>query len=1422
MQLLSFSDFVLRLGLNFDVPKEGCQINNIKFYRQKKQLDIFISSNNILSEETLLNIRNSLKSLMMLKDVNINIQYNLKYGDLFELIELNWGNIIFIFNKLLPSTKQMHDKMNWTLDENKLIIELEEVILIKAIERNVNKKIEAYFSNRFNFLIKCEIKSYKDGFSVTKYQEDKIKESSVYLEQVMKEQILNKENKKTHSSEQKKNNIILGKTFNGEVTNIEDIYNESGQVIIEGDIFDFECKTLNNGNNIYILSVTDYTNSIVVKIFERKNKDLDLNILKNELKIRIKGNIVFDKFLKENVLIASDIINVPNVTHKTDKSPNKRVELHLHTNMSAMDGMSTTKQLIKKAAEWGHKSIAITDHGVVQAYPEAMDAGKKNNIKIIYGIEGYFVNDQISTQQFNDQRSFDDEFVVFDIETTGLSNKYHSITEIGAIKVKNGEIIDKFSSFVNPQMVIPDEIIKLTGITNEMVQDSPTIEEILPQFIKFCGNSCLVAHNSDFDLGFIQESCKKLNYTIKNSVLDTLKLSRVLLTDLKRHKLNTIARYFKISLENHHRAIDDALATAQIFIKFIEIMKRKGIFYLKDVEELLKNNVDFRKLDTFHIIILAKNKTGLKNLYKIVSESHLTYFYKKPRIPKSLLNKYRDGLIVGSACEAGELYQALLKNKSEEEIENIVKLYDYLEIQPLKNNQFLLDKGLLRSEEDLKNINRDILQIGEKNNLPVVATGDVHFLDSKDEVYRRILMTGQGFDDSGHQPPLYLKTTDEMLKEFEYLGSDKAYEVVVDNPNIIDKQIDNLIPIPEGTFPPIIQGSEEDLRNLCFDNAYKLYGDPLPDIVKNRLDRELNSIISNGYAVMYIIAHKLVAKSLEDGYLVGSRGSVGSSFAATMSDITEVNPLPPHYVCNNCKYSYFYTDGSVGSGADLLDKACPNCDSNLIKDGHDIPFEVFLGFEGDKEPDIDLNFAGEYQSEAHKYTEELFGEGKVFRAGTIGTIADKTAYGFVRKYMEEKSKVCSNAEISRLTQGCTGVKRTSGQHPGGVMIVPADKDIYDFCPIQYPANDINSDVITTHFDYQAISGRLLKLDILGHDVPTIIRMLEDITGTDATKISLDDPETMSLFTSVESLNINSSEFKYEVGTMGIPEFGTKFVRQMLIDTKPTTFAELVRISGLSHGTDVWLNNAQDLVRSNTAQLKDVISTRDDIMNYLILKGLPAKKSFKIMENVRKGKGLSEEDEAIMKSNNVPNWYIDSCKKIKYMFPKAHAVAYVMMSFRIAYYKVHYPEAFYATYFTTRADDFDINLVLKGKEEICRTIKEIESLGNNVTAKEKNLLTVLEVVLEMLYRGMELLPIDLYKSDSDKFIVKQSTLLPPLKALQGVGQNAARNIVVAREKGAFLSKENLRERAKLTKTVIEKLSIHGCLGDLPETNQLSLF
>ena len=1261
-------------------------------------------------------------------------------------------------------------------------------------------------------------KNLNVDFMDTKEHEGFLFDAEMEERKILKEMMLKKPAEKSEKKARNKD-YSFGKRIKGDPIKIIDIDMQTGSAIIEGEIFQVETKSIKDNRTLVIFYLSDGTNSISSKVFLNgdQTEEFTSNIKEGTF-VLLSGDVVYDTYAKEMTIMLKSIQAKEQEIIK-DNAKDKRVELHLHTQMSSMDGVSHTRDLIKRAIEWGHEAIAITDHGVVQAFPDAMEMSK--DIKIIYGVEAYMINDKKQIVTGNLERRTLDDFVVFDLETTGLSPKNDRITEIGAVKIQNGEIIDSFSQLINPHIPIPDLITRLTGITDEMVKDKPSIGEVLPEFLEFIKDSVLVAHNASFDMGFIREAYESIEIHLDNPVMDTLELSRAMFPTMKSHKLNLVAKHLKVELKNHHRAVDDALATGNILLRILELFGDRDLKNLEDINGLT-GNADSTKGDMHHIILLAKNQSGLKDLYRLISESHLNYFHRKPRMPKSLIESHRKDLIVGSACEAGELYRAIIRNKPDQEIRDIAKFYDYLEIQPLGNNEYMVREGIVKNQDELKSINKMIYKLGKSLNKPVVATGDVHFLDPEDEVYRRILMSGQKFQDADNQPPLYFRTTDQMLREFDYMGEEIAKEVVITNPNKINSQIDKCIPIPDGTFPPEIEGSDQELREITISKAVDTYGSPLPDLVKKRLERELDSIIKNGYAVMYIIAQKLVWKSMEDGYLVGSRGSVGSSFAATMSGITEVNPLPPHYVCPSCRNSEFFTDGSIASGYDLPDKRCPKCDEDYIKEGHDIPFEVFLGFEGDKEPDIDLNFAGEYQPRAHKYTEELFGEGKVFRAGTIGTIADKTAYGFVRKYFEEREMNVSQAEINRLLRGCTGIKRTSGQHPGGVMIVPDYKDIHDFSPIQYPADDKKSGVITTHFDYHAISGRILKLDILGHDVPSIIRMLEDITGIDPTTIPLDDKDTMELFTSTKSIGVDPDSINCPVGTMGIPEFGTKFVRQMLIETKPTTFSELVRISGLSHGTDVWINNAQELVKNKVAPLAKVISTREDIMLSLIKAGMDKKQSFFIMEKVRKGKGLKPDEEEAMRSLGIPEWYIESCNKIKYMFPKAHAAAYVTMSFRIAYFKVHHPQAFYATYFTTKSTDFDADLILKGEAAVRQKLKELEQKGMGATTKEKNQITVLEVVLEMYTRGFTFDRVDLYRSDSDRFLINEKGILPPLKALDGVGENVARKIAEEREIKVFMSIEDLVKRGKATRPVIDALKGHGCLDSLPESNQISLF
>lgn len=1229
--------------------------------------------------------------------------------------------------------------------------------------------------------------------------------------------------------------ILFGKEFTGTPVKIVDTKIPGESVIVEGNIFNIEPREIKGEKYIVSFDITDKSDSTTVKFFVKRS--VFDNELKDKIKkdayLRVQGEVQFDKYAKEINIMAKAIMTAQAPPPRMDTAEEKRVELHLHTQMSSMDGVTPVKTYIKRAIEWGHKAIAITDHGVVQAFPDAMNAADKSDLKVIYGVEAYLIDD-LGNAVFSPRgQNLDDTYVVFDIETTGLSKEKEMITEIGAVKVADGKIIDRFSTFVNPQRPISAEITKLTGITDDMVKDAPTIENILPEFLKFCEDTVLVAHNASFDTGFIRIAAERAGLgELHHTIVDTLELARALLPELNKHKLDIVCEHLGVTLNGHHRAVNDAEATAEVFIKFLDMLAEKKIFTLDEINVLASRTVNYKKLRAYHAIILVKNYTGLRNLYELVSMAHIDYFFRRPRIPKSKFMQMREGLILGSACEAGELYRALLDGEPKQRIEELVHFYDYLEIQPLGNNKFMIDSPRvenIHSMEDIKNMNRKIVELGETYGKPVVATCDVHFIDPDDAAYRKIIMAAEGFPDADNQPPLYFRTTDEMLAEFDYLGEEKAREVVITNTNLIADQIEKIKPIPDETFPPKIEGADEQLRQICMDKAHSIYGDPLPPLVQERLETELNSIISNGYAVLYIIAQKLVWKSVADGYLVGSRGSVGSSFAANMAGITEVNSLPPHYVCPNCKYSDFDSDlvksyaMEEASGCDMPDMNCPKCGTLMHKDGHDIPFQTFLGFEGDKEPDIDLNFSGEYQQTAHAYTEELFGVGHVFKAGTIGTLADKTAYGFVKKYFDEREITAHNAEITRLMNGCTGVKRTTGQHPGGLMVVPSDHNIYEFCPIQRPANDVNSTVTTTHFDYHSISGRLLKLDLLGHDDPTVIRMLYDLTGVNPQTVPLGDPATMSLFESPEALGVTAEDIGCETGTLGIPEFGTKFVRGMLLDTKPKTFADLLRISGLSHGTDVWLGNAQTLIENGTITLKETISTRDSIMIYLINKGVDKKKSFKIMEKVRKGKGLTDEDIADMKAANVPDWYIESCQKIKYMFPKAHAAAYVMMAFRIAYFKINYPEAYYATYFTVRAcDDFDYSCMCKGMDVAKAAMREIHAKGMEATAKDKAKMTVLELIVEFYARGFKFLPIDLYKSDSRKFIVTEEGLIPPFNSLQGLGTNAAQSIVDGRAAGEFHTIEELKERTSLGRSLIDLLKENGVLNGIPETNQLSLF
>jgi DNA polymerase-3 subunit alpha (Gram-positive type) len=1247
-------------------------------------------------------------------------------------------------------------------------------------------------------------------------------------------------------------NVVYGRDFDDEPLKLCQVVGEMGEITFRGKIISFDMREIRNEKSILMFAISDFTDTIMVKMFVRNDQlPQILAEVKKGAFLKIKGVTTIDKFDGE-LTIGSvfGIRKIPDFTEsRQDIAPQKRVELHCHTKMSDMDGVSKVEDILKRAHDWGHKAVAITDHGVVQGFTEAhhylQRLDKSDPFKVIYGVEGYLVDDLQDVAVNEKGQSLSDTYVVFDLETTGFSSVKDKIIEIGAVKVVNGKITDRFSTFVNPKRPIPFKITQLTGINDQMVMEALDIEAVLPQFLEFVGDAVLVAHNAGFDVGFIEQNCRYQDIVLDFTSVDTVAMARILLPTLSKFKLNVVANALHITLDNHHRAVDDAEATAEIFVKFIEMLKQRGIHTLEKLNQFgAKSKEMVKKLPSYHVIILAKNQVGRANLYTLVSKSHLEYYARRPRIPKSELSRYREGLIVGSACEAGELYQAVLNDKSQERISKIVNFYDYLEVQPLGNNRFMIESDKIsnvNSEEDLKEINRRIVHLGEQFNKPVVATCDVHFLDPEDEVYRRIIMAGKGFGDADNQPPLYLHTTDEMLTEFEYLGSEKAREIVIDNPGKIADMVEKISPVRPDKCPPVIPDSDKQLREICYRKAHSMYGEKLPEIVTERLERELHSIISNGFAVMYIIAQKLVWKSNEDGYLVGSRGSVGSSFVATMAGITEVNPLSPHYYCEKCHYSDFTSDEvrayAGGCGWDMPDKRCPVCGEPLVKDGFDIPFETFLGFKGNKEPDIDLNFSGDYQSNAHKYTEVIFGAGQTYRAGTIGTLADKTAFGYVRNYYSERGQGKRVCEINRIVQGCTGIRRSTGQHPGGIIVLPLGEDINSFTPVQHPANDMNTDIVTTHFDYHSIDHNLLKLDILGHDDPTMIKTLEEYISSPAmeneynetdhkfvaTDIPLDDKGVMSLFHDTSALGITPDDIGgCPVGCLGIPEFGTDFVIQMVVDTKPQSLSDLIRISGLSHGTDVWLNNAQELIKSGKATISTAICTRDDIMTYLINKGMDSELSFTIMEKVRKGIGLTPEFEEAMKAAGVPDWYIWSCKQIKYMFPKAHAAAYVMMAYRIAYCKIHYPLAYYGAYFGIRADAFSYELMCQGKEKLNQYIDDYNRRAASLSQKEQATLKDMHIVQEMYARGLEFEPLDIYKAQATKFLIVDGKLMPPFISIEGMGGKAAEAVAEAAKDGVYLSKDDFRQRTKASKTVIDYMAGIGLLGDLPESNQLSLF
>ncbi|AEV68508.1 DNA polymerase III subunit alpha [Acetivibrio clariflavus] len=1414
--------------------------------RKSRTLEIKLSSDKYINVREIEGLNTYIRKKFALNDSEITVEYT--DGTDKKPIEKELKDIIFAISSKHPLLKAVIKDTEFEVEDNVINfnfkIAASHLLSSLGYDKRISKAIKKLYGTEYkiNFIDRvCSEELKKIREDAMEMEKQLLKEQAKTVPELPKEPPQPKESstESAKKEEKKENtNLILGKNANikESVVKITDIVPDEGRVAIEGEIFNIESKELKSGKTLISFALYDGSTSMTCKAFVKAGEDGEvLSRLSKAKGVKLAGNASFNKFSGEVEFVANTIIETEGKkkAKRQDNAEVKRVELHMHTQMSQMDAVSSATDLIKRAMSWGMKSIAITDHGVVQAFPEAHKLLGRNNsdMKVIYGVEAYLAPDKKSPVTNPKGQSIDSTYCVLDLETTGFSPITEKIIEIGIMKLKDGNVIDQFSCFVNPEKPIPARVVEVTNITDHMVQDAETIDKVFPKIMEFIEDSVLVAHNADFDIGFLKQNAKVLGYDFDFTYVDTLTLAQDLFPDYKTYKLGKIAKNLGIKVEVAHRALDDVDTTVKVFKIMLDMLKERGVKTLEDIDKFgideESRKQDYKKLKTYHAIILAKDYVGLKNLYKLVSFSHLDYFYKKPRILKSIYKKYSEGLIIGSACSEGELFQAILLGKPEEEIEAIARDYDYLEIQPLGNNDYLVRKGEVPDREYLKEINRKIVELGEKLGKPVVATGDVHFLDPEDEIYRRILEGVQGYEDADNQPPLYLRTTEEMLEEFAYLGEEKAYEVVVTNTNKIADMCEQISPISPEKCPPHIEGCEQTIKDITYSRAHELYGDPLPEIVQKRLERELDSIIKNGFSVMYIIAQKLVWKSNEDGYLVGSRGSVGSSVVAYMTGITEVNALPAHYRCPACKYSDF-TDYGYGIGFDLPDKPCPVCGEMLEKDGIDIPFETFLGFDGDKEPDIDLNFSGEYQAKAHKYTEVIFGKGTTFKAGTVGTVAEKTAIGFVKKYFEEKNIHVNKAEIERLAKGCTGVKRTTGQHPGGIIVVPKGREIYEFCPVQHPADDPESDIITTHFDYHSIDQNLLKLDILGHDDPTMIRMLQDITGVDPKTIPMDDKETMSIFSSTEALGVTPEQINSKVGTFGIPEFGTKFVRGMLLDTLPKKFADLICISGLSHGTDVWLGNAKDLIESGTvSSLSEAVCTRDDIMVYLMKKGLPPSAAFKIMETVRKGKALKDpkwpEYEVMMREHDVPEWYIESCKKIKYMFPKAHAAAYVMMAFRIAWFKVHIPLAYYAAYFSIRAKAFDAEYMIKGKEVVKQKMKEIEMQGNQASNKDKEMYEDLELVLEMYERGFKFLPIDLYKSHAVNFQIEGDSLRPPLNSIAGMGNVAAENIYNAyKEGGPFTSVDDLKARAKIGNSTVELLEKFGCLEKLPKSNQLSFF
>lgn len=1359
--------------------------------------------------------------------------------------------LVHILKKSEASLNGIFNKASAEIDDNRFIITLDHGGHDILVSRRTAHKLQNVINKLYDVSVEVEFTGklvIEEGDSCLlqayKIQEEKKQRERLVESMELYESAVNERAAKRKISFREGESLLpipvlesakplIGNVPRGKPKPISTVSIEDGSAVIWGEIFDMECRETKDGKKkIYSINITDYSSSIALKIIQEIALCKPLDRLSKGKSVLVRGELGYDKYDRENVMWPR-AISVIDQVEIVDNAPDKRVELHMHTNFSDLDGMTTPSELIKQAAKWGHKAVAITDHGVAQAFPEAMDTVEKirkddTDFKVIYGTEAYFVNDLVPAVSGSKKHKLKDDFISFDLETTGLSANSERITEIGAVRISGGKITDSFNSFVNPERPIPGKIVELTGITDDMVRDAPSEKEALEAFLKFCGkDAVLVAHNAKFDMAFIHTAADRCGIELNNTYIDTVPMCRSLLPDLKNAKLDTVANYLKLSPFKHHRASDDATVLANIFINLLQRLEEDSqIQDIQDINSALAGG-NPKKLPVYHMILLVKNQTGLKNLYKIISKGHLDYFFRNPRTPKSVLNKYREGLIVGSACEAGELFRALTRGDSFGELCSIAEYYDYLEIQPIGNNMFMV-RNNEASIEQLQEYNKTIVKIGEKLNKPVVATCDVHFKDPKDASFREVIMQGKGFKDAADQAPLYLRTTTEMLKEFDYLGKEKAYEVVVRNTNLIADMVEYVRPIPKGVYPPFIEGAQEQLIEITWNRTKEKYGEDLPEIVQKRLEKELHSITKHGFSVLYMTAQKLVADSEAHGYLVGSRGSVGSSFVANMSGISEVNPLEPHYVCPGCKHSEFILDGSYDSGFDLPPKNCPNCGQDMHRDGHTIPFETFLGFDGDKTPDIDLNFAGEYQSSSHRYTEELFGRSNVFKAGTISTIAEKTAIGYVKKFQEEREITLNKAEEKRLAVGCTGIKRTTGQHPGGMVVVPKGMEIYDFCPVQRPANDQKSENITTHFDFHSIHDTICKLDELGHDVPTIYHYLEKYSSIPVMDVPMSDEKVMSLFTSTEALGVTPEEIGVNTGSLSLPELGTGFVRQMLIDSQPKTFADLLQISGLSHGTDVWVGNAQDLIKDGTCSISEVIGTRDSIMTYLMLKGLDPQMAFQIMEITRKGKAasmLTEEQIQAMKDHDVPQWYIDSCFKIKYMFPKAHAAAYMIAALRLGWYKVYKPLEYYAAYFTVRSTDFDGITAIRGKGSVLAKMQDIDRKMKNKEAsqKEEAEFGTLQIINEMLARKISLLPVDLYQSHASRFVIDGGKIRLPFSSLPGVGENAAISLMEARNTGEeYISIDDLQSRAKISSAAIEALRDVGALNGLPESSQTSLF